>query len=298
MKKAFLLSSFLIFTGNFFAQDFKSAFDNYMTEGDTLKQREILNQWEIAEPNNAELYTSYFNYFFRLSRKEGISLNKNIPNNEGFSIKDSVGQTVGYLGRQVAFDMELFQKGIYKIDKGIQLFPNRLDMRFGKIYTLGEVENWEMFTNEIIKTVQHSAVNKNNWTWTLNEPLNNGQDFLLSAIQDYQVQLFETEDDSLLDNMSLIAKEILKLYPNHIESLSNLSIVYLLKEEFEKGIETLLAAEKINPTDVIILANIAHGYKLNGNNANSIEYYEKVIQYGNEEEKEFANYQINILKNQ
>lgn len=297
MKKALILSAFLILTSNCFAQDFKTAFDNYMTLGDTLKQREILIQWENAEPSNAELYTSYINYYFRLSRKEGISINMNPPKNEGFSITDSLGRTVGYLGSQVVYDMDIFQKGMDKIDKGIQLFPNRLDMRFGKIYSLGVVENWETFTNEIIKTIQYSAVNKNNWTWTYNEPLTDAEDFLLSAIQDYQVQLFETEDNDLLENMSLIAKEILIFYPNHIESLSNLSIVYLLSGEFEKGIETLQRAEKINPKDVIILANIAHGYKLDGNYAKSIEYYDKVIEHGNEEEKEFANHQISILKN-
>ena len=96
--------------------------------------------------------------------------------------------------------------------------------------------------------------------------------------------------------MRKIATTILDYYPEHIESLSNLSITYLLLGEFDKGIEPLLKAEKINPEDYIVLSNIAHGYKLKGEKDKAIEYYEKTIKFGNEQAKEFAKQQIEELK--
>ena len=93
-----------------------------------------------------------------------------------------------------------------------------------------------------------------------------------------------------------IANKILEFYPDHIESLSNISITYLLTGEFEKGVEILLKAEKIAPKDVVILNNIAHGYRLSENNEKSIEYYEKVLKLGNEEDKKFAKEQIEKLR--
>jgi len=87
--------------------------------------------------------------------------------------------------------------------------------------------------------------------------------FFLS-IQSYQLRLYNTGNDDLLENMREIANEVLKHYPNHIPSLSNISISYLVTGKFDKGIETLLKAEKINPKDFIVLSNIAHGYNLKG----------------------------------
>jgi tetratricopeptide (TPR) repeat protein len=96
--------------------------------------------------------------------------------------------------------------------------------------------------------------------------------------------------------MRTIAQEILKYYPNHIESLSNLSITYLLTGEYNKGIEPLLKAEKIDPKDAIVLGNIAQGYKLKGDKETEIEYYEKVIKYGDERSIAYAKQQIQELK--
>jgi len=57
-----------------------------------------------------------------------------------------------------------------------------------------------------------------------------------------------------------------------------------------------LKAEKNNPKDAIVLGNIAQGYKLKGNITTAIEYYEKVIKYGDESSIAFARQQIEALR--
>ena len=152
------------------------------------------------------------------------------------------------------------------------------------------------FTSEILKTIEFSAKNNNNWTWTNNEKYDSGEKEFLLGIQSYQLQLYNTGNDDLLKNMREIANKVLEHYPNHIESLSNLSITYLLTEEYDKGIEPLLKAEKINPKDYIVLGNIALGYKLKGDKEKAIEYYEKTVEYGDESAKEYAKQQLKELK--
>lgn len=279
MKHLFSILALLSLTNFCFAQNFQSDLKKYLQEKDTVKQKEILTKWEKEKPKDPELFTSYFNYYFLKSRQEILSLTTTEPKGNSLVMTDSLNQTAGYIGSQITFSQETFQKGIDKINEGIKLYPNRLDMRFGKIYALGQVKDWMQFTSEIIKTIQYSKTNNNQWTWTNNEKRSGGKDFFLSSIQNYQLNLYNTEDDSLLPYMREIANEILKIYPEHIESLSNLSITYLLTGEYEKGIEPLLKAEKINPKDIVVLGNIAHGYKLSGNKKKAIEYYEKVIQY-------------------
>lgn len=290
----------LLITGFIFnfgiAQNYQDEFQKYTQENDTINQLKVLIDWEKSNPKDPELYTSYFNYHFLKSRQEMIALTTEEPKGEGFELKDSLNQTAGYLGSEIYFDKTELQKGIDKINKGIELFPNRLDMRFGKTYVYGQIKNWREFTNTIIETVEYSSINNNKWTWTNNETKENGKDFFLSSLQDYQVQLYNTGNDDLLVNMREIANEILKYYPNHIESLSNLSVTYLLTGEYDKGIEYLLKAEKINPQDYIVLLNIAQGYKLRGDKKNAIEYFEKTIKYGDERAKTVARQQIDELK--
>lgn len=277
-------------------QDFQSEFQKCCEINDTTCQITTLTNWEKDNPNDPELFTSYFNYHFMKARQEVIALTNEESNGEGFELRDSTNQVAGFLGSQIYYNPIEVKKGIDRINLGIEKFPDRLDMRFGKIYVLGQLEDWDKFTSEIINTIKFSATNQNKWIWTNNQEQEGGKDFFLSSIQDYQVQLYNTGNDSLLLNMRKIATTILDNYPEHIESLSNLSITYLLLGEFDKGIEPLLKAEKINPEDYIVLSNIAHGYKLKGEKGKAIEYYEKTIKFGNEQAKEFAKQQIEELK--
>lgn len=296
MKKAFLLTLSAIVINQVSGQNFESDFKKYQNKQDTANQLKTLLAWEKAKPNDAELFTAYFNYYFAKSRHETLILTTDQPEGKTLTLTDTSGKTTGYIGSQFYYDPVTFSKAINKINEGIKRYPDRLDMRFGKIYVIGQTKDWNNFTKEIIETVRYSKTNQNNWTWTHNEKQIDGKNFMLGSIQDYQLQLYNTGDDKLLKDMRNIANEILSLYPDHVESLSNLSITYLLTNEYDKGIEALLKAEKINPKDFIVLSNIAHGYKLKGDKAKSIEYYEKTIKYGDDEAKEYAKQQIKELK--
>lgn len=297
MKNILSILAFSILATCCFGQDYKSQFDQLCEEGDTIRQIDLLTKWESEDPENPELYTSYFNYYFLKSRQEFISASVNQPKGESLQLQDSTGQVAGFLGSVIVYHPEFLQKALDKIDKGIEMYPNRLDMRFGKIYALGQADDWENFTNEIVRTIQYSKENNNEWTWTYNEQQENGKEILLGAIQDYQLHLYETENDDLLKNMRTIAEEILRIFPDHIESLANISITYLLTGEYDKGIETLLEAEKIDPNDGVVLSNIAYGYKMKGDIDNSIKYYEKMLQLEDTGAVEFAKQQIEALMN-
>ena len=298
MKKSIstIILAFIALTSN--AQDYLSKFSGYMQNGDTIKQKELLDKWSKEEPKNAELQTAYFNYYFSKSRNEIITLNGGQPpkGEEVLILTDSTDQIAGFIGSQIDYDESNLKKAFENIDKGIKLYPDRLDMRFGKIYALGQVRAWRSFTDEIIKTINYSAINKNNWTWTYNEKREGGKEMFLGSLQDYQAQLYNTMDDKLLVNMQEISKAVLVHYPNHIESLSNLSIAYLVEKNYDKALETLLKAEKINPKDFIVLNNIAYAYKESGKKEEAISYYQKVIKYGDQQAKSQAEVEIKKLK--
>jgi tetratricopeptide (TPR) repeat protein len=296
MKKILSLLIFFMLANHCFGQNYKEAFDKLSAEGDTSGQIVLLTKWESVEPDNPELLTSYFNYYFQKSRQEVVTILSEEPHGESLILKDRHGQVAGFISSKIVYNPEVLQKGFDKIDRGIELYPNRLDMRFGKIYALGQAEDWEAFTKEIVKTIQYSKQNKNEWSWTHDEKKEDAEVFFLESIQGYQLSLFETENDDLLENMRTVAEEVLKVYPEHTESMSNIAITYLLTNEYDKGIKVLLEAEKIDPEDGIILSNIAHGYNLKGDTVNSIKYYEKMLKLDDPRAVEFAKEQIKMLK--
>jgi tetratricopeptide (TPR) repeat protein len=300
IKQTTLIAVFIILANISFAQSYFSDFNKAINTNDTLKQREILQEWEKAEPQSPELYTSYFNYYFHKSRNEILVVAAGDPpkGEKYLSLSDSTGNYAGFIGSQINYDDSFLKKGIDKINEGIKHYPNRLDMRFGKIYVLGQIKDWQSFTVEIVKTINYSAKNNNNWTWTLNETKEDGESFFLGCLQDYQMQLYNTGNDALLKNMQDIANTVLKYYPDHIESLSNLSIGYLITQKFDKALAPLLKAEKLNPEDFIVLTNIAYAYKEKGERSKAIEYYKKVEQFGDARAKEMAKNELSKLSEQ
>jgi tetratricopeptide (TPR) repeat protein len=278
------------------SEQFSSEFKGFSAIADTANMRITLANWEAKFPEDAELFTGYFNYYFRLAKKEIVVLSTNQPKGESIVIKDSTNKTAGFMGSEIYYDSVLVRKGLEKIDQGIALYPNRLDMRFGKIYVLGLLEDWNTFTDEIKKTVAYSITNNNEWTWTNNEKKENAEEFFLASLQDYQTQLYNTGDDELLYNMREIAEEVLKYYPNHIESLTNIGLTYLIFEDYTKGLEMMLKAEKVDPKDYIVLSNIAYAYAQLGDKPNAIVYYDKTLKYGDAQAKRYAENQLLLLR--
>jgi tetratricopeptide (TPR) repeat protein len=263
---------------------------------DTLAQQALLKKWEKSGTADPDFYVAAFNYYASHGRREVLSVQTVEPEGESLQFTDSIGNTAGYIGSTVYYDAGDTKKALDYINKGIVKFPDRLDLRFGKTYLLGEAEDWKLFTNEILAAVDHSSKISNKWKWKGNEPLEDAKNFMLGSIQAYVMQLYNTQDDSLLPNMAQIAERVLKYYPDHVESLSNLSIVYMLQNQPDKALPPLLKAEKIDPKDTIVLGNIAHCYKMKNDTPNAIKYYELVLQYGDADSKQFATDQLEKLK--
>ena len=265
-------------------QDFQKNFKELSAKNDTAAQSKLLKEWETAKPKDPELYIAYFNFYVKKSSEELITLDEK-PKKESFQLSDTGnGKPVGYLNFSTRYRSDILQKGFDYIDKGITLHPGRLDMRFGKIYMLGEAENYDMFTEVIIETIDHGNNIKDAWLWKEAKPLEDAKQFFLSSMQDYISTLYNTENDDLLSNMRQISEAILKYNPDHVISLANIALTYIITEDYDNGLPYLLKAEKIDPKDIIVLNNIAEVYVRKKDNPNARIYYEKIIKIGSKEE--------------
>ena len=295
--KIWITLGFISIASCSFGQSQLQQFSVLASKNDTIAELTFLKNWEATNKNDPELYVAWFNFYFLKSKKEVVRLDADTTRQEGFKVNDpNTKKRVGSIYGDIYYDPEMANKGIQYIDIGIDKFPTRLDMRFGKVYVYGIMNDFKNFTNEIVKAIDYSNIIKNKWTWKENKLLEDPKNYMLGTIQSYQVQLYNTGNDSLLNYMSTIAKTVLKYYPDHIESLSNLSIVYLVNKDYKKAIEALSKAEKLSPSDYIVLGNLARAYQLDGDKTNAIKYYELEIKYGDQRAKEFAKNQIQDLQ--
>ncbi len=263
-------------------------YKSFSEQEEPSKQLKILQQWEQEGDEKAELYIAYFNYYLNQGRSEVIAIGDN-PQGGAYAIMsqdETIDEPIAYMYGDVSFDPELISKAFDWIDKGIAKFPKRLDMRFGKITLLSMIGDYNNFTTNIIQTIDYSASEDNVWLWEDDAPIDNSMFF--DAIQDYQFQLYNIGRDDLLPCMIEIAETVLKYYPDNVESISNISVVYILQENYDKALEYMIKAEKINPKDEVVLANIATLYVRMGNKEGAIEYYQKLIEHGNDDLKQQA----------
>ncbi len=299
-RSLLLLLMMLALSASGFSQSFFNDFNAAIQKRDTTTCKAILEQWKAEKPEDPERYCSNFNYFATVAKKEILRLDtKPGPSGgEQLAIKEQgkKGETAGYLYGDSYYDPTLLDQGFAHIDTGITKFPNRLDMRFGKIYILGEAKDYKNFTDEVLRAIDYGATIDYKWLWTNNTPKNDAKRFMLSCIQDYVVTLYNTENTALLDYIARISERVLKYEPNHIESLSNLAITFLYAEKYDQALVPLLKAHALVPEDYIVVNNIAHCYRLKGDKKNAIRYYKLMEDSGEEEFRAVAKEKLKELK--
>ncbi|MFN3528794.1 MAG: tetratricopeptide repeat protein [Bacteroidia bacterium] len=262
---------------------------------ETDLQAVILEDWYKADSTDAEYYVAHFNFFVQQARQELLMLNETAPEGEALELQQN-DSVKGYLSSQLYYDEALVRQGIDVLSKGISLHPKRLDMHFGRIYMLGQISDWTPFTEYILNTLKLGSEIGYQWTWSNHQPLEDGAGFMRDAIQDYIVQLYNTEADSLLSNIRRIAESVLASNPEHVESLVNLALVDIMESRYRDALKKLQLAEALSPQDPIVLVNTAQTYERQGDSRRAILYYKKLKAVDPEEYGAYADSKTSALK--
>jgi tetratricopeptide (TPR) repeat protein len=273
MKKIFMIVtiSFLCCSYSAYGQSFKEVFKEALNAKNMARAEKILKDWDFADTNDPELYVSYFNFYTLKSREKD-------PRN---------------------YDMEYVRKALDFISEGIERFPTRFDMRIGKLYMLAQTKDYAAVTADVIQLIKYSDKIKNNWKSEDFRLLEEPDKMLYGAVQEFQELLFAEEDEKLHEDILQISEEMLRYYPEHLQSRLNQSTIHVIRKEYDKSLETLLKAEKIDSKDPVLLYNIASVYKLKGEKEQAGKYFELTTRHTTAKEadlKAAAQKQLNSLK--
>lgn len=293
MKKV-ILSLLLAVSFSNYGQDYFEQFKkSWKEDHDFTKTEKIIKEWESKDANDPNLYVAAFNFYFTESRKEILALDTHPGEGQNFALKDSLNNTAGYLKSTNLRNDGWFDLGQQYLTTGIQKFPKRLDMRFGKIYALGDFKKLDEFTKDIMTTLDYSVSINHKWLWKEDKPLDDEIIFIKGAIQDYQTTLYE--NNSYM-NMRKIAEKMNVIFPKDFIILSTLGTSYLMEEKYEKALSIFKEGNILDPKDEIILNNIAFCYSHLGDTKNAKKYYSMLTEAKNTDISEFAKAKLKELK--
>src|SRR4051812_12334338 len=108
-----LTASSVIVHGQTNFEKFKTLYN----EKDTTEIKKLLKEWEKTNPNDPELYTSAFNFYFSSSKQEVLSLQKEDPEKESLKLTDSTGKVAGYLTSNLGYSESKLNKAFNYINK-------------------------------------------------------------------------------------------------------------------------------------------------------------------------------------
>ena len=295
MKRTFLL--FILTAcvyGNLAAQ--VSWYDKYrecINDSSLDCSRQVIEQWERAEPESADVYAAWFNYYFKMSMDEVIQMTP-VPPQDGQQALRMEGDTgdSAYMYPKRVYNDSLIAIAIKKIDKAISLYPNRLDLPFGKISMLFTLEDYENVMPAIHQVIERSHLNGNQWKWTLGDPVEDGKEMFKSSMQDYFRKFFDAE----LDNEAMqITEWMLQYYPDDVVFRSNKASLLAIAGNIDEALPLFLSIHNDDPDDCIVTSNIAYIYKKKEDKANALKYYRILSECGDEEMEELARQAISEL---
>lgn len=306
MKRFFSIALLTAVCGFATAQGVYDRFYEALQEDDSAAMATTIGEIRASGDQSAERYVAEYNFYFsRALLFSGMTSSTVYPDESEhvvgdiMTLSDSTGEVAGYMYFIENWDEGIADSGLAIINKGLSLYPERLDMHYGKIHLLRKLRWWNAYADAIHATLDYAEKHRNTMVFPDGgAPIDT---ILIEGILDYESSLFEAiqnSPDSLtfvtrLDLLRGISEHMLHIFPTDAYSMNIMAVTYQLVEDRQNSLKWLLAAEKVDPKDAIILSNIADTYHMLGDTKNERKYLEKITKI---DDGEFAERAKNYLK--
>ena len=245
MKQIIPLLLLLPITFGAAAQSYSDSFYDALNSDNLVMQRQVLAEWQQASPDDIDLYIARFNYH--------------------------MGQTLGTSSTAAA------DSTVLVIDQAIRLFPDRLDLRFGKIYFLGEIRRWASFADEIISTLDRSELINHRWQFPNFDQ--GGRILIVEGVQDYLYTLFSSGQptDDVTGQTAATTAPAPEALPQ-IRRIAHRAAQLFPSEPafFSAALHHLKRAEQLAPNDPAVLQQLVDVYTRMKDKKSAAQYRERI----------------------
>ena len=238
----------------------------------------FLDKWQQEDKKDPELYVCYFNMYIDKGTHEQIYFEPELPagySGEYMTGRNEDGDTF-YMFSLVEYDDECSAKAFEYLDKGLSYNPKRLDMYFGKAQFHFLRKEYDEQMQVIKETVKLNKEYKNSWLWSFNEPTESVRIGFAESLHEYFVKFYNTGDPAAYPYMKELSLLYIQEYPQDVIAYNDAGLSYLLLNDLPSARDCFKAGFDLDPSDMILLSNIARiEYNL-GNLESSKSYYEKM----------------------
>ena len=264
-------------------------FNEAIDSRDTTAVTSVISDWERAFPNDAELYSLQANKYFLSAMTDVIAYTQNEEEaiGEYMVANDSAGVET-HIYSYTDFDPEKISLGAKVLAEGIAKHPDRLDFRLGKVTLHLKMQEHALAVQEIYSALEHSVINKNQWTSTLDAPIEtDGVSYLRDCIQEYLSHFLNAGDLTSAESM---VDKCLDVYPQDAVFIADKGALKYFADELEEALKWYIVALEIAPNDMMIATNIGNIYNDLGDKQNAIKYYSIVAESSDMEYEDYIRY--------
>ncbi len=261
MKKKFAFSIIVLFIINvLLAESNSEKFWNLWNKENEEPATEFLKEWEKKNKKDPELYVCYFNMYITKASKEQMYVESFLPPN--FDGQYMEGQNENgdkiYIYSITDYDDDLCKKAFEYIDKGLSYNPKRLDMYFGKAHLYFLRDEFSKQADVIKKVLTLNKKYKDSWLWSNNEPIKSANVGFTQSIHEYILKWYNTKNPSTFPLMKEISLIYAEQYPADVIALNDAGLSALLTDDLETARIYFQKGYELDPSDMVLLGNLAH----------------------------------------
>ena len=243
----------------------------------------VLNAWEKADSTDINMLFGRFRYY--LAKAESTSIvtkfeKKYLGMNPILQLKDSLDRTVYYY-QEISYDDELFGQAMKQIDKAIQLYPDRLDLRTTKanMYMSYEKGSPDMALSYLKALADEGAKRSKDWNY---EGEMQNKEFFVAAMQEYCYSFFAFGTPSSKDAFLNLSQHLNKLFPDQVDFINNIGSYYLVSEDYKTALKYYSKVLKVKPDDSTAIQNSVLAARKMANKKLEIKYLQMIMKYSSD----------------
>lgn len=251
---------------------YSDTFDQYIEENNIESASKTLDEWATITPKSANWYCSAMILYKSMG---AYSISENVipskPNDDIlYNIIKDPQFGIFYSIPEIKTNKEYLDKLINYAHEGINLYPNRLDLRQGLIYSLNDILDFTNAKAEIINLINYSAEINTQWLKYNNTAYNGGdksidltirrENYFINIIGEILYKWCQPGTIGIPKDALEVAKLLHEKYPNNSKSNFLLGTIYISNDDLENASKYIDIAFTLDPTDVIIIANRAKFY--------------------------------------
>ncbi|MDO4991853.1 MAG: hypothetical protein Q4E26_02725 [Prevotellaceae bacterium] len=261
MKRLLISSLLMLFAFSAMAdEDYNTRFTTALQDSFPLA-KEILAEWDQKGPKDGDYYAAHFNIHQNQALDRIINVTKYVPlylqEGQYMVMQDSLGNEAGYMYNGITVgNKEQLDSAITWIKKGIETFPQRLDLRLGYSTLYRMLDDAENMYLKMEQTVNWILQNPDvTYTWT-SDAVVDKKEIIDNVMQDYFGNCYySSEYKSYAEKFADLG---VRFSPNNAIFWNDKAVVRLEANDLQGALELMEKALTMNPDDELIKNNIKY----------------------------------------